>query len=199
MDIDLLKQVNSLWKKIYPYLVLQIMESYNKTSGTVLELGPFSGGIALELAKAYPELDIIIAAKSSGVVEYLKKEISTSGTAQKITIQETKFDRLAFNDFQFDLVICRGAFFFLDQKGNLLREIFRVLKEEGLAFVGGGYGKDVPKELIDEIADESRELNDRLGRKQISIKELEEIIKKSQLTDKCKIETEGGLWLTVKK
>lgn len=199
MDIDLLRQVNSLWKKIYPYLVLQIMETYGKTSGAVLELGPFSGGISLELAKAYPGLQITLADESSEVVEYLQQEIATSGLSKDIEIKKTDLDHLIFYDSQFDLVILRGAFFFLDKKENLLQEIFRVLKKGGLAFVGGGYGKDVPKKLIDEIADESRQLNKRLGRKRISIKELEEVIKNSELTDKCKIEKEGGLWLTIKK
>lgn len=199
MDIDLLKQVNSLWRKIYPYLALQIMTTYRKHSGSVLELGPFAGGISLELAKLYSGFKVTIAAESSEVVEYLKKEIAASGLSQDIEIKKTDLDHLVFDDAQFDLVIFRGAFFFLDQKGNILREIFRVLKEGGRGFVGGGYGKDIPPELIDEIADESRELNNRLGRKRISITELEEVIKKSQLTDKCKIEIEGGLWLVVKK
>ena len=199
MNFNDLKQVNNLWRKIYPYLALQIMENYRKDSGSVLELGPFSGGISLELAKFYPGLKITIADESSEVVEYLRKEIATSGLSKEIEIEKRNLDRLIFNNSQFDLVIFRGAFFFLDKKENLLREIFRVLKEGGMAFVGGGYGKDVPKEFIDEIADESRELNNRLGKKQISIKELEEIIKKSKLTDKSEIEEEGGLWLNIKK
>ena len=199
MDIDVLKQVNSLWIKIYPYLVLQIIETYGKTSGAVLELGPFSGGISLGLAKLYSGFRATIADESSGVVEYLKKEIATSGLSEEIVIKKTALDRLIFDDSQFDLVIFRGAFFFLDKKRGLLREIFRVLKEGGMAFVGGGYGKDAPKDLIDEIAGESRELNDRLGRKRVSIKELEKIIKKSKLADKCEIKEEGGVWLTIKK
>jgi len=49
----------------------------------------------------------------------------------------------------------------------ILKEIYRVLKPGGLAFVGGGYGKDVPQALIDEIAEESRILNDALGRRRV--------------------------------
>ena len=44
---------------------------------------------------------------------------------------------------------------------NLLQEVFRVLKDGGMAFIGGGFGKGTPRELIDEIADESRQLNAR--------------------------------------
>ena len=87
----------------------------------------------------------------------------------------------------------------MNEKENLLREVFRVLKDGGIAFIGGGFGKGTPKELIGEIADESRQLNDRLGRRRVSIKDLEEMIRKSKLTDKCQIEEDGGVWLNIKK
>ena len=87
----------------------------------------------------------------------------------------------------------------MNEKKNLLQEVFRVLKDGGVGFIGGGFGKGTPKELIAEIADESRALNDRLGRRRVSIKELEEMVRKSELTDKCKIEENGGVWLIIKK
>lgn len=199
MDIADLKKVNSLWVKVYPYLVMQIMEGYRRDSGSVLELGPFSGGISLELARIYPKLEITIADESPEVVEYIEKKLSASGLATKIAVKKTGLNNLAFGDCQFELVIFRGAFFFLGEKENLLREIFRVLKKGGLAFVGGGYGKGIPQQVIDEITEESRVLNERLGRRWFNIKELEELARKSQLTNNCKIIEEGGVWLNIRK
>jgi hypothetical protein len=49
LDLRNLKRVNDLWNKIYPYLAIQVMESYGRSHGEVLELGPFSGGISMEL------------------------------------------------------------------------------------------------------------------------------------------------------
>lgn len=199
MDIEDLKQVNSLWKNIYPYLASQIMEGYQKDSGMVLELGPFSGGISLALARLYPGLQFTIADESSELIDYLERHTTISGFPTVMEIRMTDLDRLIFNDSQFDLVIVRGAFFFLEKRPNLLREILRVLKVGGMGFVGGGYGKNTLKQLIDEIADESRELNNRLGRRRISINELEEIIEKSELAEVCEIEQEGGLWVKIRK
>ncbi len=199
MDINELKQVNDLWEKIYPYLVSQLMDSYQRSTGQVLELGPFSGGISIELLRSYPEFDITIADSSKKVLEYLKKEISNAGFSQKIKFKHTELNTLDFDDLRFDLVILRGAFFFLDATNNFLREIFRVLKHGGVAFIGGGFGKDTPQKLIDEIADESRRLNDSLGRKRISMQELKTIVKDSGLTANCKIVEHGGIWLILKK
>jgi len=199
VDIAHLKRLYRLWGRVYPYLVAQIMGEYRRNSGLVLELGPFSGGISLELARLYPQLKITIADESSEMVAHLQNEAVTSGLAEVITVERTHLNQLSFPDSWFDLIIFRGVFFFLNQKVDLLREIFRVLKEDGMAFVGGGYGRGVPPEIIAEIADESRLLNEKLGRRRVSIGELQVLLKKAGLADKSKIEEEGGVWLIIRK
>jgi ubiquinone/menaquinone biosynthesis C-methylase UbiE len=199
VNIDDIEQLDRLWKKIYPYVAAQIMECYQRDYGSVLELGPFSGGISLELARSYPRIAITIGAESPAVIEYLRRKIALSGLSKRITVEETGLEHLQFVDAQFDLVILRGAFFFLKDRVGLLGEMMRVLKAGGMAFVGGGYGKGTPKELIDEIGDRSRELNKRLGRKRVSKEELEELVRESEMADLCTIEEEGGLWITIRR
>jgi ubiquinone/menaquinone biosynthesis C-methylase UbiE len=199
MDIGDLKRLDSLWQETHPYIVSQIMEGYRSQSGIVLELGPFAGSIAMELARLYPKLEITIADESPEVVDYIEKRVSSSGLAKGITVKQTNLNNLAFSDCRFDLIIFRGAFFFLDKKENLLREIFRVLKEGGFALVGGGHGMGVPQEVIDQIADELRKLHKKLGGRWLSIKELQEIVYSSQLADNCNITEEGGVWLNIQK
>lgn len=184
MDAEDIKRVNRLWEKVYPYLAAQVMENYGRDSGTVLELGPFSGGISRELAKKYPKLDITVRDWGLG----------TGGWRP-----ETGNRGLGLEDSdKFDLIIFRGAFFFLGKK-DLLRNIFRALKDGGMAFFGGGYGKGIPQEIIDEIADESRILNDRLGRRRYSLEDLKKHVKNAGLEDNCRIEEEGGVWLVIRK
>jgi SAM-dependent methyltransferase len=199
MDLRNLKRVNDLWSKIYPYLAAQAMEYYGRSHGEVLELGPFSGRVSAELARLHPGLNITIAAQDPGVVDYLRKEIEEAGLNRKIEVAWSELDNLVFADCLFDLIIFRGAYFFLDEEGNILREIYRVLKEDGLAFIGGGYGKSTPREFIDEIADESRDLNDRLGRRRVTESEVTAIVNEAGLTSRTRIEKDGGLWLVIQK
>jgi ubiquinone/menaquinone biosynthesis C-methylase UbiE len=199
MDLRNLKRVNDLWSKIYPYLAIQVMEHYDRSHGEVLELGPFSGGISVELARLHPGLDITIAAQDPGVVNYLRKQIEGAGFNRKMEVDRAELDNLVFADRLFDLVIFRGAYFFLDEEGKILREIYRVLKEDGVAFIGGGYGRNTPQALIDEIADESRDLNDRLGRRRVTEGEVTTMVNKASLTTHTRIEKDGGLWLVIQK
>lgn len=199
MDLVDLSRVNDLWRKIYPYLAAQAMEYYGRSHGDVLELGPFSGGMSLELSRLHPGLSVTLAAPDARVVGYLREEIERSGLDRKPEVIRSELGSLVFPDCQFDLVLFRGAYFFLDEEGRILREVYRVLKEGGLAFVGGGYGRNTPQALIDEIAEESRVLNDRLGRKRVTGDQVKIIVNKSGLTRRARIEQEGGLWLVIQK
>ncbi len=172
MDPIDLKRVNDLWVKIYPYLAAQAIGYYGRKTGKVLELGPFSGGIARELGRHYPKLDITVN--------------------EGFSFQNGK-------NKKYDLIILRGAFFFIFEEKTLPRSIFEALNEGGTALVGGGFGKDIPQALIDEITDESRILNDRLGRRRVTLDELSELVKQSGLTRDCRIAEEGGVWLVIKK
>ncbi len=199
MDLRILKDVNDLWSKIYPYLAAQVMEYYGKSYGDVLELGPFAGGISVELARMYPGLKITLAAQESGMVDFLRMEMEEARLDREMELRCCELDNLAFAGSLFDLVIFRGAYFFLDEESRIIREIYRVLKEDGIAFIGGGYGKNTPQALIDEIAHKSRDLNDRLGRRRVTLGEAKGMVKKARLSGHARIETEGGLWLVIKK
>jgi ubiquinone/menaquinone biosynthesis C-methylase UbiE len=199
MDLKILKEVNDLWGKIYPFLAVQVTEYYGKSEGDVLELGPFAGGISVELLRMYPGLKITLAAQESGMVDYLRTEMEGARPDRKIELRCCELHNLAFAGSLFDLVIFRGAYFFLDEEGKIIREIYRVLRKEGVAFIGGGYGKATPQPLIDEIARRSRDLNDRLGRRRVTVDDVKGMIKKAGLSDHARIEKEGGLWLVIKK
>jgi hypothetical protein len=74
-----------------------------------------------------------------------------------------------------------------------------VLKKGGLGFVGGGYGRGVPDGVIAEIAGESRVLNDRLGRRRVTLDELKALLAGEHLEKTTRIIEEGGVWLLMRK
>jgi SAM-dependent methyltransferase len=197
MNLQDIKKINHLWHQVYPYLTAQIMEHYRSGSGTVLELGPFSGGISRELARSNPDMVITIAAEQPEVVTYLEQEVEDAGLGHNIKVKQTDLSHLGLADSCFDLIAFRGAFFFLEDE--LLLEIFRVLAPGGLAFVGGGYGKSIPQQLIDNIHDESQVLNKRLGRKWVTKEQLEAMLTRTGLAENCRIEEVGGIWLVIRK
>ena len=80
-----------------------------------------------------------------------------------------------------------------------LLEIHRVLKPNGIGFVGGGFGKHTPGKVIQNLANRSRELNLRLGKIHITEEEVRQNIHTTGLEEKAQLITEGGLWVLVRK
>ena len=199
MNLEDLERVNKLWQKIYPHLADQIQGYFGASTGNVLEWGPFSGGMTLALAYRKPGLNFHIAVEEEAVYTLMSRMLAESGMAGKIHLCMSGLNPMCFVEGHFDLVLIRGAYFFLDSEGQCLREVYRVLKAGGVGFLGGGYGKGTPQADIDVIAQESRLLNDRLGRIRVTPQDLENMVHRSGLAERIKIEMDGGLWLVIRK
>ena len=198
MDIRDLKAVNDLWRDVYPYLASQVIEGFGRTYGRVLEIGPFSGGISFELASRYPALEFTMADDNGSYLDVLTEEISKRGLDARFEIVDASMGNLPFGDGSFDLVVLRGAFFFLVDGSHILSEVNRILALGGFAFIGGGYGKGIPTSVIQGIAEESRVLNDRLGRRRVEISQLREMLKANGMENASEIIEEGGVWIQVR-
>ena len=124
MDTELITRLNILWEPIYPYLG-RWMESWApKDAGRILETGPFSGGIISALLKCLPSRQGIIALSETAVARTIRKSFDPL-----CPVLISHLNRLPLLPV-FDLVICRGAFFFLTPE--IIKEILRVLRPEGM-------------------------------------------------------------------
>ena len=77
--------------------------------------------------------------------------------------------------------------------------VYRTLRKEGIAFVGGGFGKYTPAKVINQIGKRSEQLNSAMGRVRVTIESVQDQVRSSHLEEKCKITTDGGLWVVMKK
>jgi probable selenium-dependent hydroxylase accessory protein YqeC len=144
-------------------------------------------------------MEFTLADDDEKYLSVLKEKIGVQYPSGRFELVDAAMDNLPFGDGSFDLVILRGAFFFLMDQPHILSEVYRVLAPGGLAFIGGGYGKGIPQSLIDGIADESRILNDRLGRRRVEISRLLELLKENGIEKDSQIIEEGGVWIQVRR
>ena len=200
MDTGVIRAINRLWLPVYPGLARQVADHCPQPPRSILEVGCFSGGTGTELLKLFPQSQLTITLELPELAETFfddwRDELAGLD-AGRITIISTPLDPLALADSAYNLVFCRGVFFFLDEKGTLLAELHRVLVPGGIVFAGGGFGSHTPKSVIEPIADESRRLIYALGKTVVSPPQLREM-----LDDKCikaDIIQDGGLWAAMKK
>lgn len=189
MDPELITRLNTLWKPVYPHLAQWIAPWMPKNTGHILEIGPFSGGIIAALLERHSSFKGFIALKEEDVAWTIRKSF---GAFCPILISPLAHLPLLPT---FNLVVCRGAFFFLNPE--IIKESSRLLTPGGYALLGGGYGPGTPGRIISPISEESKDLNYRLGKKRLSRDNLEKMVSKAGLEAESTIIDEGGLWLLI--
>ena len=202
MDTAIIRAVNELWLPVYPGIAGQIADHCASPPGRMLEFGCFSGGIGLTLLQQFPQSTLTIAPEIEELAATFSSDWSNlldRQAADRLSIVPGPLASMNVADNSFDLVVCRGLFFFLDASGTLLSTLYRLTAPGGFVFAGGGYGTYTPPETIERIAEESRRLNYSLGRKFFSREEFEQAIAGAGLAAHSRIIEEGGLWAVMKK
>lgn len=197
-DLDLVRDINRLWLPVYSGLARQVSEICEREPHQILELGCFSGGTGLELLKIFPRAKLTIALDMPELISSFQTEWGCPDES-RVILQEVSLNNLSMLGKKYDLVFCRGAFFFLEPNAEIVKEMFGVLAAGGTAFWGGGYGAYTSEEVILKIADESRIKNNTLGRKIYSIEEIQEFLKRSGTADESEIIKVGGLWVLMNR
>jgi hypothetical protein len=198
LHLSLIQEIDLLWEPVYPYLAQQIVELYGRRDGNVLEIGPFCG-VIFSLERMKIGRSFLIGTFPTGMGSFFRKEIEKRNVEDGIQVIETDPSLKDLDREQFDLVIFRGAFFFPSLFQVDFSAIDRVLSKNGMAFVGGGFGKYTPEGVIQEIGKRSRDLNLQIGKVEVKEETLRQEIEKSGVKENWKILSEGGLWIVMRK
>ncbi len=194
----LIEGLNLLWEPVRPYLARQIKELYGRQDGHILEIGPFSG-LIFALAQKKVGQSFLIAAFPQAAIHSCQREAQKLGLEDRVRIIESDSSLIGLVDDSVDLAIFRGALFFPSLFPVDFGAIDRTLRTGGIAFVGGGFGKYTPPEVIRQIGKRSEQLNIEMGKVRISVDSLRNQMKSSNLEGDFEITTEGGLWVVIKK
>lgn len=192
----------TLFKNIYPYLALQIKQDYGITEGVCVDAGAGPGYLSIELAKI-TNLQVYALDIDPEAIEIAKKNIAAAGLSEKIKPVLANVEKMPFPNNFADLVVSRGSFIFWKNKVQAFKEVKRILKPGGVAFIGGGMGNLLPQEeraRIQEIME-----RDKIGppkNLEVSFEEMASILRQALVGD-YKITTDAGcacgLWVEFKK
>ena len=195
---NLIEELNLLWEPIRPYLARQIEEVYRRRDGHVLEMGPFSG-LIFELVRINIGRSFTIAAFPQATTPLYRSEAQKHKLEGRVRIIESDSSLSNIDEGNVDLAIFRGALFFPRLFQVDFRAIYRTLSTEGIALIGGGFGKYTPLEVISRIGKRSEQLNSAMGRVRVTVESVRDQLRSSTLEEKCEITTEGGLWVVLRK
>lgn len=173
------KLAQTVFKNVYFYLAKQIKEDYGITKGMCVDAGAGGGYLAIELAKI-TDLEIKALDIDPDAIDIAERNIRKAGLTRKVKAVLGDVQKMPFADISVDLVVSRGSYPFWKDKVKAFREIWRILKPGGVAFIGGGTGKLLPQEEKDQIREKMAK--GELGPPQnlrISLEELSKILREA--------------------
>ena len=117
--------------------------------GTILDLGTGPGHLPIEITKQSPAVKVVGIDLSRKLIHMAQTNALRIGLSGRLDFEVGNAGRLRFEDAVFDMVISTGMFHSLKNPVKVLREIYRVLKKDGEAWIYD------PARIISQI-----ELND---------------------------------------
>ena len=133
-------KVKNILDKIYPLLARQIFNDYKITTGICLDVGSGAGRLGIELAKLTSFKVYLLDINSQAITDAFKN-ICARGISKRVSVVQGNVQKLPFADNSVNLIVSRGSLFFWKDKSQGVREIYRILKPGGIAFIGGGVSR----------------------------------------------------------
>jgi ubiquinone/menaquinone biosynthesis C-methylase UbiE/ribosomal protein S18 acetylase RimI-like enzyme len=141
------RTMKGLFRKIYPVIAEQAITRTGIRAGLCIDLGGGPGMLGICVGQA-SDLRVVIVDPLPECIELACENIAEHGLGHRVAAQGGQAEALPFADCSIDLVVSRGSIYFWHDQRRGLREVFRVLRPGGWAYIGGGFGN---KELRDEI------------------------------------------------
>jgi ubiquinone/menaquinone biosynthesis C-methylase UbiE len=140
----------TLFKNVYIYLAQQIKQDYDLTSGICIDAGAGPAYLSIELART-SDLEIYAVDIDSKAIEIARKNIAEAGLSSRIKPVLANVEKMPFPDNFADIVVSRGSYLFWKNKVQAFKEIRRVLKPNGVTFIGGAMGNLLPPKKGEEL------------------------------------------------
>jgi len=124
----------------YSNIVRQLVDDYHITEGTAIDLGCGPGQMAVILAQQ-TKCRVVGLDIEPEAIEAARRHSQEKGVADRVSFVCADAHSLPFPDNYANLIVSKGTLPFLRDQAQAIREVYRVLKPGGVAFLGGGFGR----------------------------------------------------------
>ena len=135
---------------VYRYLAQQIAQDYADGRRRCLDLGCGEGQMTVEIARI-TNLEVTGLDIEPEVLQFAARYAEECGLTDRVHWVCADVHALPFPDESFDLVVSRGSMPFWRDQAKAMREVLRVLRPGGVAFIGGGSGRLCPPEVWESV------------------------------------------------
>jgi len=134
----------------YPYVVQDILKFCKPNKGFWVDLGAGQGQVAIPLIEAAGNPVVMLDPNREAMARGLEAA-REKGMADRLFAVVGSAEAMPFPDNTVDLLVSRGSIFFWDDPVQGLKEVLRVLRPGGKAYIGGGAGSGYPRPAVESL------------------------------------------------
>lgn len=139
----------------YPYVVEDALKFCQPAKGFWIDLGAGKAQVAIPLIEKTGNPITMLDPDAEAMAKGL--EIAREkGLHDKLIAVVGVAEDMPFPDNSVDFVVSRGSIFFWDQPVQGLKEVYRVLRLGGKAYIGGGAGAGYPEEAAQTLIEQRK-------------------------------------------
>ena len=139
----------------YPYVVQDMLKYCAPQKGLWIDLGAGKGQVAIPLIEATNNPIVMLDPNAEAMSKGL--EIAREkGLEDRLSAVIGVAEDMPFPDKSVDFLASRGSIFFWDDPVKGLKEVYRVLRPGGKAYIGGGAGSGYPKEAVQKLIEQRK-------------------------------------------
>lgn len=140
----------------YPCVVADALKYCRPEKGFWVDLGAGKAQLTVPLVEATGNPVTMLDPDVEGLTKGLASA-REHGMADRIFAVAGVAEAMPFPDNSVDFVVSRGSIFFWDDQAKGLREVYRVLRPGGKAYIGGGAGSGFPKDATEKLIESRTE------------------------------------------
>ncbi|PWR71336.1 class I SAM-dependent methyltransferase [Methanospirillum lacunae] len=193
----------SVFAQIYPVIASQILEKTGIRDGTCIDIGSGPGPLSMALVTS-SNLSIMALDNSAKMQSLLMKNTKLQNLSGRIHPIIGDVHRIPLTHGSCDLVVSRGSYHFWRNLPIAFNEIRRVLRDGGLAYIGGGYGSSEIRNAVNQQKKENSSECDMETIPGVRFRkygpgEIEDSIRSAGISEFRIINDESGFWIIFSK
>lgn len=134
----------------YPCVVKDALKFCHPEKGFWVDLGAGKAQLTVPLIEATGNPVTMLDPDVDGLLKGLAIA-REKGLADRLSAVVGVAEAMPFPDGSVDFVVSRGSIFFWEDPAKGLREVYRVLRPGGKAYIGGGAGGSFPKDATEKL------------------------------------------------
>ncbi|MFW5987741.1 MAG: class I SAM-dependent methyltransferase [Methanohalophilus sp.] len=191
----------NIFAPIYPVISQQITNRCQIKSGTFIDVGSGPASLAIALGEIV-DGKVYAMDFSEKMLAIAKRKIESFDLNENVIPIFGDVHDMPFEDCFADLIVSRGSLFFWQNVPEAFREIYRVLKSGGMAYIGGGFGTAELKSKITQTMEKrDPEWSQCVGKRlnKTNLESFKKALQVAGIDPYTIIDDESGFWICFKK